>query len=116
MMPKYPDRSICPRCRNGHIQTSDARQVCDYCGRILWQSPAIVPFSAIAEGERFYCGYDSDQLWVKATPEDRQRLQMSRYMDSYLVDNPAQHSGHGPGAWCIREQDRTMRGSSFTYN
>lgn len=111
----YANGSLCPRCQRGRLATSDLKQVCDWCGKILWEAAATVPFRELREGERFYCG-SLDHVWVKASDEDRRRYAIRRGMDSYRACDPTQHSGHGPYAPCVRADEITVAGSKFGYN
>lgn len=115
-LPPYRNGALCPRCQKGHIQSRDSGQICDWCGRILWQSPTVIEFRQLAIGERFYNFSDPDHLWIRASAAQRQQLQMEGAMDSYRADAPHLHSGHGPLAPVIREEERRMHGATFTYN
>lgn len=117
---KYKTGEQCPHCNNGTVTTNDFTQGCTWCGVVL-DSVKTVPFYQIREGERFYSAYDKGSpptLLVKATKEDKERLNIKGRMDSYPVDQSKQHlhHGHGPLAPCVRESELTMKGTSFGYN
>lgn len=107
------NNSPCHRCRKGKIVTDDAKQKCDYCGRIFWESPHLVHFNTLQPGERFYCFYNPDDLLVKMYPNDRR----NHHRDNYYVDGKPDAQGScGSEVLCFREHEKPMRNSNFSRN
>lgn len=110
-MPKYTNGVVCYRCNKGHIRTNDATQICDWCGRVVWQEPLTIWFRDLMIGERFYSAYHPEDLLIKVSDCH------PKYGNNYcLADDPIRGGNCGYAAPCIREHDKTMRGSGFSYN
>lgn len=109
---RYPKDTSCHRCHQGKIITTDVDQHCNYCGRIFNHVPAI-PFNMVRPGERFYSAYQPDELLVKMKEDDQRDHRRNNY---YKLDKPSLQGSSGPTVPCIREGDRRMVMTDFSYN